>query len=273
MSALKIGADPELFINGTDGQVRSAFQLIPGTKHAPHPVNKGAVQVDGMALEFNIDPVEDEDTFVTNINTVMGELRKMVPKEFVFSQQAVAHFPKGFMNNQPNAARELGCDPDFNAYYAQENPAPPYETKDVRTAAGHVHIGWTEGEDPHGKAHFLNACALARQLDFFLGAPALLIGDSTERHDVYGKAGAFRPRPYGMEYRVLGNFWLNEDKLKRWVYRNAVRAYHTLVDDGIDLYAKFGDMAKEALDRGDTYDITKMVRGPLKDFKVLEGAQ
>ena len=28
---------------------------------------------------------------------------------------------------------------------------------------------------------------------------------------MYGKAGAFRPKPYGMEYRVLSNFWLTSD--------------------------------------------------------------
>lgn len=50
-----IGADPEVFV-GREGQFFSAHGLVPGNKRRPHKVDRGAVQVDGMALEFNIDP-------------------------------------------------------------------------------------------------------------------------------------------------------------------------------------------------------------------------
>jgi hypothetical protein len=38
------------------------------------------------------------------------------------------------------------------------------------------------------------------------------------RKQLYGKAGAFRPKPYGAEYRVLSNFWVFDTKLTGWVY-------------------------------------------------------
>ena len=46
------------------------------------------------------------------------------------------------------------------------------------------------------------------------------------RKKLYGKAGAYRPKPYGLEYRSLSNFWVFDDKLIRWVWRNTERALH-----------------------------------------------
>jgi hypothetical protein len=61
----KIGADPEFFLRDkATGKFVSAHGLIPGTKRQPMKVDKGAVQVDGMALEFNIDPVTNLDSSV-----------------------------------------------------------------------------------------------------------------------------------------------------------------------------------------------------------------
>ncbi len=48
-----IGADPEIFLRRR-GKAFSAHGVIPGTKKEPHNVEKGAVQVDGMAVEFNV---------------------------------------------------------------------------------------------------------------------------------------------------------------------------------------------------------------------------
>ena len=49
-----IGADPEVFVaDSLTNTFVSAHDLVPGTKLEPFAVNKGAVQVDGMALEFN----------------------------------------------------------------------------------------------------------------------------------------------------------------------------------------------------------------------------
>ena len=50
-----IGCDPEVFVK-QNGVFRSAHGLIRGDKKNPQKIRSGAVQVDGMALEFNIDP-------------------------------------------------------------------------------------------------------------------------------------------------------------------------------------------------------------------------
>ena len=74
---LLIGADPELFVS-ENGKLVSCHGLLPGTKLNPHRVDKGAVQVDGMAAEFNIDPASNEEEFITNLNTVQNSLRELL---------------------------------------------------------------------------------------------------------------------------------------------------------------------------------------------------
>ncbi len=75
--ALTIGCDPEAFLKQA-GRFVSAHGLIPGTKAMPHHVDNGAVQVDGMAVEFNINPASDATQFVTHINSVMAQLQAML---------------------------------------------------------------------------------------------------------------------------------------------------------------------------------------------------
>ena len=74
-----------------------------------------------MALEFNIDPANTEDEFVLSIDTVMGQLAAMVP-EYRIVITPVAEFGYEYIKSQPEEAKELGCDPDYNAYTGKENP-------------------------------------------------------------------------------------------------------------------------------------------------------
>jgi hypothetical protein len=55
-----IGCDPEIFVK-KGGKLIAATGLVPGDKKKPFRVMGGAVQVDGLALEFNTDPVASND--------------------------------------------------------------------------------------------------------------------------------------------------------------------------------------------------------------------
>lgn len=231
-----IGADPEIFVRNNEGKLISAHKMIPGTKKEPYKVEKGAVQVDGMALEFNIDAASTADVFCENVQHVMAQMRKMIDHEFAIIP--VAHFGKEYMKTQPEEALELGCDPDFNAWIGEENPRPNGD-RDFRTAAGHVHIGW---KDPSLSlfGSMFESARMARQMDFFLGLPSLFFDPDTVRRELYGKAGAFRPKPYGMEYRVLSNAWLTSSSLIEWVFRAAHEGARQLLEDNHDLADDFG---------------------------------
>jgi hypothetical protein len=218
----KIGADPEFFVKKF-GKLVSAYGLIPGSKENPHKVPKGAVQVDGMALEFNIDPAETYAQFEDHMSTVLTSITNMVPGYEIFIEP-VADFGLEYIQAQPKEASELGCSPDFNAYTKQANPRPAADTP-FRTASGHVHIGWTsEPIDINDEGH-LEACrALTKSLDVWLGLPSLVWDQDDRRRTLYGAAGAFRPKPYGMEYRVLSNKWIMDPLLRKTVFHNTIKA-------------------------------------------------
>lgn len=50
------------------------------------------------------------------------------------------------------------------------------------------------------------------------------------RRELYGKAGAFRPTSYGVEYRTLSNFWLRRKEYMQWVYAQTHRAFEFASD-------------------------------------------
>lgn len=227
---LLVGADPEIFLRNAAG-FQSGYNVIPGTKKAPHPVKDGAVQVDGMAVEFNIDPAGSEKDFLHNVQSVLHTLRQMVPQEYELDISPVAEFTEEIMAMQPEEAKRLGCDPDFNAYTAAANPAPDQHPT-MRTAAGHVHLGWCKDRDVQDHKHVMSCCELVKQLDAFLGLPSVILDPDKKRKQMYGKAGAFRPKPYGLEYRVMSNFWVKDEKLMKLVYRNTQEAFEQLVRHG-----------------------------------------
>ena len=74
-------------------------------------------------------------------------------------------------------------------------------------------------------------CTLSKELDYYLGLPSLLFDPDTSRRKMYGKAGAFRPKPYGMEYRVLSNAWLKSPELIKWVFNNTKLAFERLTKE------------------------------------------
>lgn len=227
---LLVGADPELFLK-LGNKFVGAEGVIPGTKYKPYKVPKGAVQVDGMAVEFNIDPASSEDMFVDHIQSVMGTLDEMVGEHKLLCRPSIK-FSKGVWTEADDNSKILGCEPDFNAYTGEANPKPEGPDR-FRTAAGHIHIGWTEGEDTNDPHHILECETIVKELDFRLGYPSLLMDADKERRTLYGAAGAYRPKSYGLEYRVLSNFWLLEEKYQRWVYKVVKETLRDLAGGGV----------------------------------------
>lgn len=236
MKTILIGADPELFAKSGDTYL-SAHGMIPGDKKNPHRVKDGAVQVDGMALEFNIEPAATRQEFRTNIYSVLEQLRAMVPEVEVVADP-VARFTEDYMATQCREALELGCDPDYNAWTGLRNRRPDVSLP-IRTGSGHVHIGWTETEID--QAHIDMCEPFVRQLDFYLALVSLTFDSDTERRSMYGQAGAYRPKTYGLEYRVLSNKWLSDPTLVDWVYDSTVACFDSMFE-GPPLFEKHGNI-------------------------------
>ena len=217
---IRIGADPELFLVDAGGVYTSAIGIIGGTKSKPRQIREDgcAVQEDNVAVEFNIPPASEVDKFIESINFNLDYITNLVKERGLsLSVTASAEFPKEQLLNPK--AQEFGCEPDYNCWTLRHNPRPKAANKQLRSSGGHVHV---ETKLPP----FL----VARALDIFVGVPAVRLDPDTRRRELYGKAGACRPKPYGVEYRTLSNFWLGSDELKAWVFEQTQRAHKFLVD-------------------------------------------
>src|SRR3954463_11786163 len=80
VAGFTFGCDPEVFIVDAMGRPVSAAGIIPGTKEEPLWVGDIAVQVDGMAAEFNIKPTRSFATFNRRIETALKTLEGYLPK-------------------------------------------------------------------------------------------------------------------------------------------------------------------------------------------------
>ena len=238
MAEILVGCDPEVFVK-QGGIFKSAYGLIKGDKKNPQKVHRGAVQVDGMALEFNIDPAASEDEFSLNVSEVLNLMKGMVP-EYEVIATPVAHFDAAYLKAQPEEAKELGCDPDYNAWTGGANPRPDGD-RPMRTASGHVHVGWTKDEDIRDGSHIERCNMVVKNLDFYLGLASLEYDQEVERREMYGKGGACRYKPYGVEYRTLSNAWLRSEALMRWVYRATLAGVNATMEGNL-LYEKYGDI-------------------------------
>jgi len=250
MSALLIGADPEFFVR-RDGVFISGHTFECGTKEEPLQTAHGSVQVDGLALEVNVKPSATRDEFVANILAVVDDLRTIVASsgcEIV--AQPTALFSKEYMKSLPKNVRQLGCSPDFDAYTMGINN-PPNGRVLFRTGAGHIHLGWTKDAKADDWDHFSACCDLARQMDYFVGLRTLIFDRDERRRMLYGKAGAFRPKPYGMEYRVPSNAWLASQELTETIF-DASQAAFEYANAGGDLDNEFEGFAKMCLDKNIT---------------------
>jgi hypothetical protein len=234
-----LGADPELFVQNIEtGAFRSAHDLIPGSKDDPYIVRGGAVQVDGVAAEFNINPAHDEDEFELFISLVRNRIDEMVRESTNDTCRTVAIptalFDQEYFDNLPEFPKMLGCTPDYNAYTGERN-VPPQTDKPFRTGGGHIHIGWGSSFDPSDDDHLSSCCGLVRQLDAVLYPASHTWDSDMERRTLYGSRGSFRPKTYGVEYRPLSNAWLNSPDLIRRIYRDTYRATE-LYFEGVKLY-------------------------------------
>lgn len=244
---IKVGADPEFFVQ--KGRHFISGHIFPcGSKQHPMVTKHGAVQVDGIALECNVTPASTRDEFVNNIRGVVGDLSDVVhrvqPGAKIVARPSIFYGVKR-LSKLPVENSRLGCDPDFNAYTTRPNH-PPNQDLPFRTGAGHIHVGFTHNADPHDWDHFDLCSKVVRNLDYHLGLPSLLWDYDDRRRSLYGRAGAFRPKSYGLEYRVLSNAWLSDDTRIGWIFDRTVFATNqALSDKGLD--RKYGEYAVYAL--------------------------
>ena len=210
-----IGADPEFFIKKKYGGYASAVGLIGGSKWEPKKIDEDghAILEDNVAVEFNIKPASSFDEFRSSIHKVLDHIRGILPG-YEFSKESAVSFPQEELMTPE--AQMFGCEPDFDAWRECVNEKPCADDKNLRSAGGHIHVG--------SDLAISNPVAVIRAMDLFLGVPSTQLDAGTLRRELYGKAGCFRAKSYGAEYRTLSNFWIFDDSLIQWAFDGTQRA-------------------------------------------------
>lgn len=226
-----LGADPELFFE-REGEIISIEGLLGGTKHKPKMISdKGhSVQEDNIMAEFNIPPSSTKEEFVDNIEFVKDYLDVIATMNGAkLNYQASAELDKKFLKTKQ--AKEFGCMPDFNYYLKDTNPDPPSNGR-LRTCGGHIHIGYDNPNQDSSED-------LVFAMDAILGLKSLFIDEDDKRRTMYGKAGSFRFKPFGVEYRTLSNFWIANEELINWAFINTIEAIELINTGAIEEVKKY----------------------------------
>jgi len=216
LSNVTIGADIEVFLkNKINGDVVSAEGIIKGSKDFPFKFVEGnkffATSLDNIMAEFCIPPAKTGKAFREGIDVALNYIQQIIPQDL-----SVWAFPSAKVDGkylQTENAQLFGCEPDFNAWnQGSINPRPDADGN-LRSCGGHIHVGY---EEPDMEAN-LN---LIKAMDIFIGLPSVLQEPDNERKTLYGKAGAFRWKSYGVEYRSVSNYYINSVELTHWVFNN-----------------------------------------------------
>lgn len=217
LNSVLIGSDPEFpLIRKSDRKFISAEGIIGGSKEKPFFISKDghAVQEDGVMLECTFPPANDPYTFKDNLDHVLNYIRNK-HKDLEISFNPAVEFDSEFL--QTRQATEVGCSADFDVWECSLADVPNYRKTNLRYSGGHLHVGYP---DPDVET----SDELVKALDVYLGVPSVLIDTDTLRKKLYGSAGRFRPKPYGIEYRSMSNYWLRDLQTIRWVFGNTKEA-------------------------------------------------
>lgn len=217
-SISSLGCDPEVLLIDSTGKFISSVGLIGGSKDEPRPIDEegNAVQEDNVTVEFNTPPCKTSADFIKHINKNKDWIKKQAA---IFDLQMLIKPSAVYDDDQLNteAARTFGCEPDFCAWEdGRENPRPRTDNPNLRSAGGHIHV---QIDDPG-----LDILDVVKAMDLFVGCPMLRFDNDNDRRKLYGKAGAFRKKSYGVEYRTASNKWIESDDLIQWVWDQTEKA-------------------------------------------------
>ena len=211
----KVGADVEVFLT-KDDHVVPCVGLVEGTKDKPWQppdfVKGFALQEDNVMLEFNVPPASSLWAWEENLRTARKMLKQYTPPEHKYIVVEHNNFiPKDLRSTQ---AKTIGCEPDFDAYSGGEERTFCGVLGNTRTCGGHIHLGGDFNCPDFVAALFA---------DLLIGTLPDVRSRGGPRAEWYGKAGIYRPKPYGIEYRTPSNRWFSD---RSTIHNAGCAAYH-----------------------------------------------
>ena len=267
INLLTVGSDAEMFLQDTDtGEIISAEGYIKGSKDEPFYFDESdpyaSTQLDNVLAEVTIKPATKMEEFADGLLKSIDFVRSILPKNIIPVALPAANLDDRFL--QTEQACIFGCQPDFNAYDMYMNHKPFCEDYTLRSSGGHLHLGYDNLEVPFNDDELFNyepdpqRSRIVKVLDLFISVPLVLIEPDNKRKELYGKAGAFRPKPYGLEYRTPSNYFLNSRELMNWVYSNTHKAINFLNEIG-ELPIELGNQIRSVIDNNNKEEAKALI--------------
>lgn len=236
-----VGTDFELFLrNKETHEIVSAEGYIKGSKHRPFRFDKEAsphfsTQLDNVLAEATIPPAENANEFLNGIIKAREFIQSVLPNHLEPVVQASANLAEKYLRTEQ--AMVFGCSPDFNAYTKFINEKPFCEDWTLRSCGAHIHTGY-DGVAVKFRGDLFNyevddqRSDIVKAMDLFISVPLVIMEPDSERKLLYGKAGAFRPKPYGLEYRSPSNWYLSSDETIKWAFESTKNAFKYFGEKG-----------------------------------------
>lgn len=239
--SITFGADPEVFLRRkATGHIVPSSEVIPGAplqaeKTRDLRAYKSNIARDGIQAELH--PVahgcrQEMGIDILSCLSTLARAAKRVGAEIDFS--SVVDVDEETFAALPASVKELGCGRSLNVWDPAASVGVDGQTYRTRSAAGHVHLGFTNticsAWPAHGQYRIDSEDRipqLVKLLDLVVGNTCVMLDRdprAAERRRTYGRAGEYRLTSYGMEYRTLSNFWLRSPYLSSLVFSLARKA-------------------------------------------------
>lgn len=207
------GSDPEFMIF-KDGEPKSAIGILPSDENRT-TINGHQFYYDNVMAECAVKPGKSKEEVIQNFRECIQTYIELV-KPCVLKNYASVMYDDNQLLHED--ARKVNCAKDFCAYEMKQKDGPVDQITNgnLRSCGGHIHLGAdslvTNGPEP---------ILTVYMMDLFLGIPSLWLDKdptSPRRRLLYGHAGRYRIKDYGIEYRSLGNFWLESPEMVGLIY-------------------------------------------------------
>ena len=231
---VSLGCDPEFFFKDDKGNTTGSEKILPPTgiktdqatmdecqRKGMRCMNIGSqIVVDGVQAEINPKEATCRAVMGYEISNCFRDLSRALKGRNVKVDVApVVEVSQAEMDTLSDASKVFGCAPSTNVYTQGTSKIkvdPRKYTK--RSAGGHLHLGDYDYRSDYTPAQWSrtfkalkNVDVMVPMLDIIVGNTCVLLDrdpSNKERRKNYGRAGEFRLKSYGIEYRTLSNFWL-----------------------------------------------------------------
>lgn len=185
-------------------RVVSSIRILNRDKNNPIDLGKGRkMYSDNVLTEVAFPPATSVEGLIDEMREVFAKAQQKLGDQFRLYPVAAYDYDRSevIRGRKP---WQIGCNPSRNAYTGLPNEIKKF-TSYMRTGSFHIHIGHPDIDDDD-KVRFM-----VKLLDIFVGCASILFDkdpSSPKRRALYGRAGEYRQTPYGLEFRVLGNWAL-----------------------------------------------------------------